>query len=158
MPPTREAIGMRHYEDFQVGESVDLGQIAVTEEEIIAFARQFDPQPFHVDAQRARDSIFGGLVASGWHTAALYMRLLVGGLLKDSASLGSPGIDALRWLQPVRPGDTLRACFTVLECRLSQSRPGMGIVRGRGEVWNQDERTVMTVESIGFFGRRADPD
>jgi acyl dehydratase len=149
---------MRYFDDFRVGESVDLGQISVTDDEIIAFARQFDPQPFHVDARRARDSIFGGLVASGWHTAALYMRLLVDGLLKDSASLGSPGIDALRWLQPVRPGDTLRARFTVLECRPSQSRPGMGIVRGRGEVLNQDETAVMSVESIGFFGCRTDPD
>ncbi len=149
---------MRYYEDFQVGESVDLGQLEVSAEEIIAFARQFDPQPFHIDAQRARDSIFGGLVASGWHTAALYMRLLVDGLLNDSTSLGSPGIDALRWLQPVRPGDRLRARFTVLECRLSQSRPGMGIVRGLGEVRNQDDKTVMSVESIGFFGRRPEPD
>jgi acyl dehydratase len=147
---------MRYFEDLQVGESVELGQIQVTAEEIIAFARQFDPQPFHVDAEQARASLFGGLIASGWHTAGLYMRLLVDGLLNDSASLGSPGIDALRWLQPVRPGDTLRARFTFLECRPSQSRPGVGIVRGRGEVWNQNGTTVMSVESVGFFGRRGD--
>lgn len=147
-------MGQRYFEDFQVGESVELGSTRVTAEEIVAFARQFDPQPFHLDPERAKESLFGGLVASGWHTAALYMRLLADGLLNDTPSLGSPGVDELRWLQPVRPGDTLRARFTVLECRPSRSRPGMGIVRSRGEVWNQHDEMVMSLVSIGFFGRR----
>jgi acyl dehydratase len=145
----------RYFEDMQAGDVVELGSRAVTQDEIIAFARQFDPQPFHVDQELARESFFGGLVASGWHTAAMYMRLLVDGLLNQTVSLGSPGIDELRWLKPVRPGDTLQARFTVLETTPSRSRPTMGIVRGRGEVLNQHGDVVMTMVSAGFFGRKA---
>jgi len=144
----------RYFEDFQPGEVFDLGSRTVTQDEIIAFAREYDPQPFHVDPARAQESFFGGLIASGWHTASLYMRLFVDHLLNDSASMGSPGIDELRWLKPVRPGDTLRVSFTVLECIPSRSRPNLGIVRGRGEVRNGADEVVMTVTSVGFFGRR----
>jgi len=142
-----------YFEDFQEGDTIELGSRTITREEIIAFARQYDPQPFHVDPVRAKDSFFGELVASGWHTAGIYMRLLVDGLLNDTVSLGSPGLDELRWLKPVRPGDTLRASFTVVEAILSKSRPTLGIIRGRGEVYNQEGALVMSVVSAGFFGR-----
>ncbi len=143
-----------YFEDFQPGDVVALGSRTVTQDELIAFAKEYDPQPFHVDPARAKDSMFGGLISSGWQTASIYMRLLVDGLLNDTVSLGSPGIDELRWLQPVRPGDTLRAAFTVLECIPSKSRPTLGIVRGRGEVHNQSGELVMSVTSVGFFGRK----
>src|SRR5690348_16316999 len=139
---------------MQAGDAIELGSRTVTQEQIIAFAREFDPQPFHVDPERATQSAFGGLIASGWHTAAIYMRLLVDGLLNQTVSLGSPGLDEVRWLKPVRPGDTLRARFTVLETIPSRSRPEMGIVRGKGEVLNEGGEVVMTVISTGFFGRR----
>jgi acyl dehydratase len=147
-------MGIRYFEDFQVGDAFDLGTIQVTAEEIIAFARQFDPQPFHLDAEQAKDSIFGGLVASGWHTTSLFMRLLVDGLLRETVSIGSPGVDEIRWLRPLRPGDTLRARFTILECTPSRSRPHMGVVRSRCEAFNQQDELVMTLVGIHFFGRR----
>jgi acyl dehydratase len=145
---------MRYFEDFQVGETFDLGSRGVAEEEIISFARRFDPQPFHTDALRARDSIFGGLVASGWHTSAIFMRLFFDGLLSESASMGSPGIDALRWLKPVRPGDVLRATFKVIERTPSRSRPELGIIRSKCEMYNQADELVMSLEGVHFIGRR----
>lgn len=145
---------MRYFEDFQVGDVFELGTASVTEEEIIAFARQFDPQPFHVDPAQARASVFGGIIASGWHTASLLMRLLVDNFLRETLSLGSPGLDEVRWLQPLRPGDTLRARFTILECRASKSRTEMGILRSRSEVFNQRDELVMTVIGVHLVGRR----
>ena len=145
---------MRYFEDFQVGDVFELGTTSVTEEEIIAFARQFDPQPFHVDPAQARASVFGGIIASGWHTASLFMRLLVDNFLRETLSLGSPGLDEVRWLQPLRPGDTLRARFTILECRASQSRTEMGILRSRSEVFNQRDELVMTVIGVHLVGRK----
>jgi acyl dehydratase len=145
---------MRYLEDFQVGETIELGSETVSEADILAFARQYDPQPFHVDAEAAKDSIYGGLIASGWHTAAIYMRLLVAGLVGESASMGSPGIDTLRWLKPVRPGDTLRARLAVLEVTPSRSRADRGTMRSRAEVLNQRDEVVMSLEAIGIFGRR----
>lgn len=145
---------MRYFEDFQVGDVFELGTTSVTEEEIIAFARQFDPQPFHVDPTQARASVFGGIIASGWHTASLFMRLLVDNFLRETVSLGSPGVDEVRWLQPLRPGDTLRARFTILEARASKSRAEMGILRSRSEVFNQRDELVMTVIGVHLVGRR----
>ena len=145
---------MRYFEDFQVGDVFELGTTSVTEEEIVAFARQFDPQPFHVDPAQARASVFGGIIASGWHTASLFMRLLVDNFLRETVSLGSPGVDEVRWLQPLRPGDTLRARFTILECRASKSRAEMGILRSRSEVFNQRDELVMTVIGVHLVGRR----
>ena len=145
---------MRYFEDFQVGDVFELGTTSVTEEEIIAFARQFDPQPFHVDPAQARASVFGGIIASGWHTASLLMRLLVDNFLRETLSLGSPGLDEVRWLQPLRPGDTLRARFTILECRASKSRTEMGILRSRSEVFNQRDELLMTVIGVHLVGRR----
>jgi acyl dehydratase len=145
---------VRYFEDFVAGQSTELGSHLVTESSIVAFAREYDPQPFHVDPVRAKDSFFGGLVASGWQTAGVYMRMVVDRILADSASLVSPGIDELRWLLPVRPGDNLRGRFTVLETRASQSRPDRGLVRTRGELFNQHGELVMTLVATNFFGRR----
>jgi acyl dehydratase len=145
---------MRYFEDFKVGESLDLGRRSVSAAEIIAFARQFDPQPFHVDEEAAGRSIYGGLIASGWHTAGLFMRMLNDGLLLQASSLGSPGLEELRWPAPVRPGDTLSGSITVVEVRPSKSRPEMGIVRWRGEGRNQRGELVMTLSGTNFFGRR----
>jgi acyl dehydratase len=145
----------RYFEDFRVGEVIDLGEVTVTQESIIAFAREFDPQPFHIDPARARDSAFGGLVASGWHTASLYMRLLVDGLIARTAnSMGSPGVDGIEWLQPVRPGDRLSGRVTVLEATPSRSRPDRGTIKTLGEMINQRGERVMTIRATGFFGRR----
>src|SRR5438874_3215175 len=144
----------RYFEDFVAGETVELGSVVFTQAEIIDFAREYDPQPMHTDAEAARRSIYGGLIASGWQTATSYMRRLVDGIMRDSDSIGSPGIDRLRWLKPVRPGDSLRARFTVLEARASNSRPDWGIVRSRGEVLNQHDEVVMDIEAVNFFGRR----
>lgn len=143
-----------YFEDFPEGLTVDIGSHQFTTESIIDFARAYDPQPMHTDPEQALGSIYGGLIASGWHTAGAYMRLLVDSVIGKSDSIGSPGVDNLRWLKPVRPGDTLRGRFTVLEAKLSRSRPEWGIVRSRGEMVNQDDDVVMQVEAVNFFGRR----
>src|ERR671911_3001873 len=133
-----------YFEDLRVGQVVDLGSITVEEEDILAFARLWDPQPFHVDPEAAKESVFGGLIASGWHTGAMWMRLYVDSLLDGAASMGSPGIEELRWLAPVRPGDTLSGRLTILEATPSQRRADRGTVRVRGEMVNQDGVTVMS--------------
>jgi acyl dehydratase len=143
-----------YFEDFPEGHTVDIGTFSLSAEQIMDFARRYDPQPMHVDPEAARASIYGGLIASGWHTAASYMRLLVDSVIGQSASMGSPGIDSLRWLKPVRPDDALRARFTVLESRLSNTRPDWGIVRSRAEVLNQGDEIVMSLEAVNFFARR----
>ncbi len=145
---------MKYFEDFSPGDSMELGSHTMDEASIIQFAQQFDPQYYHVDPERARDSIFGGLAASGWHTVGVYMRMLVDGLLNDAASLASPGIDELRWQRPVHPGDTLRGRITVLETRPSSSRPDRGLVRTRGELFNQNDELVMSLVALNFFHRR----
>ena len=143
-----------YFEDLYVGAVVELGERTVSEAEIVAFARDFDPQPFHVDAVAAAQTPFGGIIASGWHTCALTMRLLVDNLLLRSASLGSPGVELIRWTKPVRPGDTLHARVHVLEVRPSQSKPDRGTVKIRTEVDNQHGEQVMWMESFGLFARR----
>jgi acyl dehydratase len=144
----------RTFDDFEAGQVHELGTHTVTEEEILAFAREFDPQPFHVDPEAAKDSVFGGLIASGWHTGAMWMRLYVDAMLGSTAAQGSPGIEELRWLAPVRPGDTLAGRLTVLETTPSERRPDRGTVRIRGELVNQDGVTVLSMVSRGHFGRR----
>jgi acyl dehydratase len=144
----------RYFEDFEAGDVFELGSHTITKDEIVAFARQFDPQPFHVDEQAARDGPFDGLIASGWHTGALWMRLYVDAVVGDSISMGSPGIEELRWLQPVRPGDTLQGRLTVLETTPSSRRHDRGTVRSRGELFNQDGETVLSLVARGYFGRR----
>jgi acyl dehydratase len=144
----------RYFEDFEPGQVLELGNHTVSEDEIIDFARQFDPQPFHVDPDAARQSVFGGLIASGWHTGAMWMRLYVDNMLGSASAQGSPGIEELRWLAPVRPGDTLYGRLTVLEATPSERRPDRGTVRIRGEMVNQDGVTVLSMVSRGHFGRR----
>jgi acyl dehydratase len=145
----------RYFDDFAPGQVFELGGRTVTKEEIVAFAREFDPQFLHVDEGAAAAGPFGGLIASGWHTGALWMRMYVDALLADSVSMGSPGIEELRWLQPVRPGDTLRGRLTVLETTRSERRPDRGTVRSRGEMLNQRDEVVLTMVARGFFGRRS---
>ncbi|MBS0444945.1 MAG: MaoC family dehydratase [Proteobacteria bacterium] len=126
----------------------------VTREGVIAFAREFDPQPFHVDEEAARGSLFGRLAASGWHTCAMAMRMMCDDYLLESASLGSPGIDELKWKRPVHPGDVLSVRLTVLEARPMASRPNVGLVRSQWEVLNQDCDVVMSMTGWGMFRRR----
>ncbi len=145
---------MRYWEDIKQGEVFELGSHTMDKERMIAFAREFDPQPFHTDEKAAEASVWGGLIASGWLTGSTLMRLLYDGFLKDTASLGSPGVDELRWLKPVRPGDTLTARLTVIEVTASRSRPDRGIVRTRMELMNQDGEVVMTVTGVNFISRR----
>lgn len=133
-----------HFEDFQVGESETFGSYPVTREEIVAFATEFDPQPFHLDDAAAAESLLGGLAASGWHTCAMTMRLICDGYLNRSAGLGAPGVDEVRWLKPVRPGDTLSVRRTCLEARISASRPELGLVKFHYEALNQTGDIVMT--------------
>ena len=143
------------FEDFEPGQVYELGRKVVSDDEIIAFARQFDPQPFHLDPEAAKDSVFGGLIASGWHTGAMWMRLYVDSLLGGASGQGSSGIEALRWLAPVRPGDTLSGRLIVLEVTSSESHPDRGTIRIRGEMVNQDGVTVMSMISRGRFARRS---
>jgi acyl dehydratase len=146
-----------YLEDFTAGQVRESPTRTLTKDEIIAFARDYDPQPFHVDEHAAKTSVFGGLIASGWQTVGIMMRLLWDTFLKDTASLGSPGSDEIRWLKPVRPGDTLRARFTIVEVVPSRSRTDRGIVRTFTEVLNQEEEVVMTHRGMGIFGRRPPP-
>jgi len=145
---------MMYWEDFEVGSVREFGALAVTREAVLAFAREFDPQRFHLDDDAAAGSPFGRLAASGWHTAAMAMRMMCDAYLLDSASLGSPGVDNLRWLKPVYPGDTLSVRLEVLEARPMKSRPEVGLVRCRWEVLNQHRDAVMSMEGWGMFGRR----
>ena len=143
-----------YWEDFYPGQVLEAGGVSLSEDEIIEFARKYDPQPFHVDREKAKQSFFGGLIASGWQTAGVCMRLICDVYLLESASLGSPGVDEVRWVKPVRPGDTLRLKYTVTETRASTSRPDMGTVRGRSEVYNQHGELVMHMSGVGMFSRR----
>jgi acyl dehydratase len=142
------------WEDFKAGDRIEMGTHTFGAEEIVAFARQFDPQPFHTDPEAAKNGFFGGLIASGWHTCAIGMRLTVESHLKETRSLGSPGLDNIRWLKPVRAGDTLSYSRVVLEARASASRPDAGLVKSRWEAVNQHGELVMTMEGWGMFGRR----
>lgn len=145
---------MRYFEDFQPGEVSEVGPYVVSREDIIAFARQFDPQPFHLSDEGGRDSIFGGLIASGWHTASICHKLITQGVLSQSASLGSPGLDELRWLKPVRPGDSLSVRVEVVSTTPSRSKPDRGAIKFRFEVRNQQGEVVMTELANALFGRR----
>ena len=145
---------MRYFEDFPEGTVVDLGATTVTQAAIVAFASEFDPQPFHTDPVAASGGPFGGLIASGWHTASMVMRLYVDKMLHDADSQGSPGVEAVRWLRPVRPGDTIHAVVRVASARPSGSRPDRGTLLLDWEVTNQAGETVMTMTGRGLFGRR----
>ncbi|MBU44819.1 MAG: dehydratase [Spirochaetaceae bacterium] len=143
---------MIYFEDMEPGMEYELGSYNVTEAEILEFAKKYDPQPFHINHQAAQESMFGGLIASGWHTASICMRLYVDAILNKAASLGSPGVDQLRWKRPVRPGDTLTGRFKITECK--PFRPGVGIVKGTAELKNQDGKLVMNFLGQGMFGTR----
>ena len=147
----------RGFEDYLPGAVFEYGNIRVTEAEIIEFARRYDPQYMHVDAEAAARGRFGGLVASGWHTAAVTMRLVVDNFLPKAASLASPGLDELRWLKPVRPGDVLRIRVTVVEATPSRSRPDRGMVRSVVETLNQDGDVVMSMKPMNIIRRRGQP-
>lgn len=148
---------MQYFEDVEIGKPRDTGSHTFTQEAIIRFARQFDPQPFHIDPEAAKQSNFGQLVASGWHTASTVMRLIVDSAVDVEASLGSPGFDDLTWKKPVRPGDTIRARLTCQEKTPSKSRPGIGSGRFLVEVFNQDNELIMTMVSIGLMRMRGAP-
>jgi acyl dehydratase len=143
-----------YWEDFKVGERIVVGTVGVDRDEVIEFASRYDPQPFHVDEEAAKKSIYGGLIASGWHSCALIMRLICDSYMLEAASLGSPGVENVRWPKPVRPGDTLTAYRTTEESRESRSRPEAGIVKTLWEVENQNGELVMTMSGINLFLRR----
>ncbi|WP_020203649.1 MULTISPECIES: MaoC family dehydratase [Cupriavidus] len=143
-----------YFEDFTVGSKRDLGSHLVTEEEILAFARQYDPQPFHVDKDAAQNSIYKGLISSGWMTCSIMMRLLVDNMTSKSASMGSPGVDEIRWLKPVYAGDTLSVSLVVLDARASTSKPDRGVIHTQWEATNQRGELVCTVKGMGMYGRR----
>jgi acyl dehydratase len=145
---------MRYFEDLAVGEEIALGSVTVDEAEMVAFAERYDPQPFHVDADAAAASPFKGLAASGWYTCALFMRLYVDGLLTDTASQGSPGVEELRWLVPVRAGDTLRGRVRLIDARPSSTRPDRATIVNECELINQRDEVVMRLRARGLIGRR----
>jgi len=148
---TTAPVDSRYFEDYTPGTIFDCGSITVDPAEIVAFARRYDPQYFHTDPEAAKRSAFGGLIASGWQTAGLAMRLLVQDYLSTVASLGSPGIDELRWTKPVRPGDVLNVRVTVLEAKRSRSKPDRGIVHSLIEVTNQNGESVMSFKGMNLF-------
>ena len=145
---------MRYFEDFEPGQELPFGPHIVTRAEIVAFAAEFDPQPMHLDEAAAADSLLGGLAASGWHTCALFMRMVYDGWIAGSTCMGSPGVDSLKWLRPVRPGDELHGRSTVLETRLPQSRPDRGFVTFRHEVFNARNEPVLVMQNPIMFTRR----
>lgn len=151
---SQHAMPRWYFEDFTPGLTLEAQGPTVTAAEIVEFGKKFDPQPFHVDAEAAKQSFFGGLCASGWHTAAICMRMACDTYLLDSSSLGSPGMDELKWTKPVFAGDTLRFKLTVVEQRPSRSRPEMGSVLGKWEVFNQKGELVMHSTGWGLFKKR----
>ncbi|MDP1978155.1 MaoC family dehydratase [Undibacterium sp.] len=143
-----------YFEDFVPGTVIELGQRIVTEEEIISFAKQFDPQSFHVDKEVASHSIFGGVIASGWHTCGMIMRMVVDGFLANSSSMGSPGVDEIRWILPVRPGDILSVTAETTGSKPSASKPDRGVINTLWKAYNQEGKLVCTIAGMGMFGRR----
>jgi acyl dehydratase len=142
-----------YFEDLPEGHVIELGEKLVTREEIIAFATEFDPQPHHLDDEAASASILKGLSASGWHTCAMMMRMLVDGLAHRAASMGSPGMEEVRWIKPVRPGDVLKMKGLVKSARVSKSNPAMGIIDIEWTLFNQREQVAL-MRGIGLYGVR----
>lgn len=143
-----------HWEDLPVGKVLEFGGMTVSRDEIVAFGRQFDPQPFHVDEGAAGRTMYGGLIASGWHTCAMAMRMYFDAVLRHAASQGSPGVEKVRWVRPVRPGDTLRVRVEVMEARPSESKPHLGLVRNHWKVLNQSGEAVLEMDGWGMFRRK----
>lgn len=145
---------IRYLEDFKAGSTLHCGSHTFTEEEIIRFAKEFDPQVFHLDPDAAAQSSFGGIVASGWHSVSVMMRLMVDTYIRDSSSMGSPGVDEVRWLKPIRPGDTVTVKCHVKDVIASKSKPDRGIIHIHVETINQSGEVVMTVRGMGMYKRR----
>jgi len=143
-----------YWEDFPTGRISEFGATTVLKEDIIRFAREFDPQPFHLDEDAAKASLFGGLCASGWHTCSMAMRMMCDAYLLESSSLGSPGLENIRWLKPVFPGDTLSMRMTILESRPMDSKPHIGLVKSLWQVMNQNKEEVLRMDGYGMFRRR----
>lgn len=143
-----------YFDDFVVGQEIELGERTVNEDEIIAFATQFDPQPFHIDKEAAAKSIYGGVIASGWHTCAMMMRIVLDGMGCEEASMGSPGLDGVRWLLPVRAGDTIKVRYLTREVKASTSKPDRGIVKSTWVATNQKGEDVCTIDGMAMFRRR----
>jgi acyl dehydratase len=157
MPPADAATqhaGKKHYEDFAVGVTVPFGHKVVSRDEIVTFAMAFDPQPMHLDEEAAKDTLIGRLCASGWHTCAMLMRMLADDVLAHATSLGSPGLEEVRFSKPVFPGDRLSARYTCLEKRVLKSRPTVGMCRMLFELLNQDGDVVMTWDTQQLYGIR----
>ena len=152
--PFSTPVDRRYFEDYVTGAVHQFGAISIEEDDIIRFAREYDPQPFHIDPSAAKATPFGGVIASGWHTAGIMMRMVVDHYLSRTASLASPGVDELRWTQPVRPGDRLSVRATVIETRRSQSKPDRGVVRTLFEVLNQRGEIVMSVRAMNILKTR----
>ena len=144
----------RYFEDYELGATYEFGSVTVTEAEIIEFAERFDPQPFHIDPELAQHSIYGGIIASGWHTGSIMMRLMVDNYVSSVAGMGSPGVEEMRWPIPVRGGDELSIRITVLEKRRSKSKPDRGIMKNLNELLNQNREVVMEMRGISFVGCR----
>ena len=142
------------FEDYQEDTVIEMGPVYVEEDELIEFAIRYDPQPMHIDPEAAKAGPYKGLIASGWYTCALVMRELVNNYFSPSSSLGSPGIDELQWLRPVRPGDRLTVRATILETKLSRSKPDRGLVRTLVEALNQQQEKVVSFKALNFMLRR----
>jgi len=151
LPPSPDD---RHFEDYVPGATYEYGSISVSEPEIIEFAKQFDPQAMHIDPRAAARGMFGGIIASGWHSVGLMMRLLVDHFLPTKATVVSPGVDELRWIVPVRPGDTLRIRVNVVDATRSRSKPDRGTIRSFTEMFNQKDELVMTLKGLHIFRLR----
>lgn len=143
-----------YFDDFYPGQEIALGSRTVSEEEIIAFATQFDPQPFHIDHEAAAVSPYGGVIASGWHTCSMMMRMVVDGMMASASSMGSPGLEKVRWILPVRAGDTLTVSYLTTAVKASNSKPDRGVVWSTWRAVNQKGELVCTIEGMGMFGRR----
>jgi len=149
---------MLTYDDMKIGTVFDLGPRLVTKDEIIKFASKFDPQPFHLDGGSPQAELMGGLIASGWHTCSIFMRMMCDSYLLNATSQGSGGLDEVRWILPVRPNDTLSGTATVVDRRISKSRPEIGILQFDYELHNQNNETVMTISGTGMIGTNPDAD
>jgi len=149
------AVSPLHWEDFTPGQIAECGSRLITRAEIIAFAAEYDPQPMHLDEAAARANLFGGLVASGWHSCCILMRMLTDDFIGDASFMGAPGVEEVKWLAPIRPGERINARATVLETRPSRSRPDIGFVKFRFELINAADQPVMTLIVSPMFGRRA---
>jgi acyl dehydratase len=144
---------VKYFEDVQIGETTRFGRYTVTREEIVEYARQFDPQPFHLDDEAARQSLYGGLIASGWHTAAMFIRMVCDEMIPGTATAGAKGFDDLRWIKPVRPGDVLTVESEVRE-KIEGRRPDVGTVKVESRISNQRGEVVMSLVSLVLYRRR----